>query len=120
MQLGSLYCFDFRIDSILFSQEIPISTLVNPASQIYTILKSESTVFLKPRRLNISLGKCKEAADPQVRGKIIGHDNKRLAFKFTMLNDGKVVQCQISDAHWTNLPNSPASAPVTASRTTIV
>ncbi len=34
---------------------------------------------------------------PLTRDKIVGHDSERLAFKFTMLNDGKVVQCQISD-----------------------
>jgi hypothetical protein len=32
------------------------------------------------------------------RDKIVGHDTERLAFKFTMLNEGKVVPCQISDA----------------------
>src|ERR1700757_361715 len=32
------------------------------------------------------------------RDKIVGHDTERLAFKFTMLNQGKVVSCQISDA----------------------
>ena len=32
------------------------------------------------------------------RDKIVGHDSERLAFKFTMLNDGNVVLCQISDA----------------------
>lgn len=35
---------------------------------------------------------------PLMRDKIIGHDAERLAFKFTMLNEGKVVACQISDA----------------------
>ena len=35
---------------------------------------------------------------PLTRDKIVGHDSKRLAVKFTMLNDGEVVQCQISDA----------------------
>lgn len=35
---------------------------------------------------------------PLTRDKIIGHDTERLAFKFTMLNDGNVVPCQISDA----------------------
>ena len=35
---------------------------------------------------------------PLTRDKIIGHDSERLAFKFTMLNEGKVVPCQISDA----------------------
>lgn len=35
---------------------------------------------------------------PLTRDKIIGHDLDRLAFRFTMLNDGDVVQCQISDA----------------------
>ena len=35
---------------------------------------------------------------PLTRDKIAGHDSERLAVRFTMLNDGKVVQCQISDA----------------------
>jgi hypothetical protein len=35
---------------------------------------------------------------PLTRDKIVGHDSKRLAVKFRMLNDGEVVQCQISDA----------------------
>jgi hypothetical protein len=29
---------------------------------------------------------------PPTRDKIVGHDAERMAFKFTMLNDGKVVQ----------------------------
>ena len=35
---------------------------------------------------------------PLTRGQIIGHDNERLAFAFSMINDGETVQCQISDA----------------------
>lgn len=35
---------------------------------------------------------------PLTRDKIIGHDLERLAFRFTMLNDGETVDCQISDA----------------------
>ncbi|MCA1458530.1 DUF1488 family protein [Bradyrhizobium sp. BRP22] len=35
---------------------------------------------------------------PLARGKIGGHDSERLAFTFTMLNDGETVECQISDA----------------------
>jgi hypothetical protein len=35
---------------------------------------------------------------PLVRGQIIGHDNERLAFAFSMMSDGETVQCQISDA----------------------
>jgi Protein of unknown function (DUF1488) len=35
---------------------------------------------------------------PLTRGRIVGYDSKRLAFGFTMLNDGETVQCQISDA----------------------
>jgi hypothetical protein len=35
---------------------------------------------------------------PLTRDRIIGHDNERLAFRFTMLNDGVTVECQISDA----------------------
>jgi hypothetical protein len=35
---------------------------------------------------------------PLTRGKIGGHDSERLAFTFTMLNDGETVECQISDA----------------------
>ena len=35
---------------------------------------------------------------PLTRDRIIGHDIKRLAFRFTMLNGYDVVECQISDA----------------------
>jgi hypothetical protein len=35
---------------------------------------------------------------PLTRDKVIGHDPKRLAFRFTMLNAEKLVPCQISDA----------------------
>lgn len=35
---------------------------------------------------------------PLTRDRIIGHDNERLAFRFTMLNNEMTVECQISDA----------------------
>lgn len=35
---------------------------------------------------------------PLTRGQIVGYDTERLAFAFTMMNDGETVQCQISDA----------------------
>jgi len=35
---------------------------------------------------------------PLTRGQIVGHDEDRLAFAFTMMRDGETVQCQISDA----------------------
>jgi Protein of unknown function (DUF1488) len=35
---------------------------------------------------------------PLIRDRIIGHDSERLAFRFTMLSDTDVVECQISDA----------------------
>ncbi len=35
---------------------------------------------------------------PLTRGRIGGHDNERLGFAFTMMNDDETVQCQISDA----------------------
>ena len=35
---------------------------------------------------------------PLTRGQILGHDNERLAFAFSMVNDGETIQCQISDA----------------------
>jgi len=35
---------------------------------------------------------------PLMRGLIIGYNTERLAFGFTMLNDGETVECQISDA----------------------
>ena len=35
---------------------------------------------------------------PLTRGRIVGHDSERLAFKFTMQNGGDTVDCQISDA----------------------
>lgn len=35
---------------------------------------------------------------PLVSHEIVGHDDERMAFKFSMLNEGEVVLCQISDA----------------------
>jgi hypothetical protein len=37
---------------------------------------------------------------PLTRDRMVGHDEERLAFKFTMLNEnnGETVECQISDA----------------------
>jgi len=35
---------------------------------------------------------------PLTRDRIIGHDNERLAFRFTMLSNADTVECQISDA----------------------
>ena len=35
---------------------------------------------------------------PLLRGRIVGHDSERLAFKFTMQNGDETVECQISDA----------------------
>lgn len=35
---------------------------------------------------------------PLTRDRIIGHDTERLAFRFTMLNGGDIVECHISDA----------------------
>ena len=35
---------------------------------------------------------------PLTRGQIIGYDTERLAFAFTMMNDGETVHCRISDA----------------------
>jgi hypothetical protein len=35
---------------------------------------------------------------PLTRGRIVGHDNERMAFAFTMMNDDETVQCLISDA----------------------
>ena len=33
-----------------------------------------------------------------MRGRILGYDSQRMAFGFTMLNDGVVVECRISAA----------------------
>ena len=35
---------------------------------------------------------------PLTRGKVRGYDLERLAFRFSMLNGGETVECQISDA----------------------
>jgi hypothetical protein len=35
---------------------------------------------------------------PLTRGKLLGYDLERLAFRFSMLNESETVECQISDA----------------------
>ena len=50
---------------------------------------------------------------PLTRGRIVGYDDERLAFGFTMLNDGESVDCQISDAAMDELAGvrgSPSTA----------
>jgi hypothetical protein len=52
-------------------------------------------------------------AMPLTRGRIVGYDGERLAFGFTMLNDGESVECQISDAAMDELAGvrgSPSTA----------
>jgi len=39
-----------------------------------------------------------QSAMPLTPYEILGHDQERLAFRFSMLNDEQVVLCQISDA----------------------
>lgn len=36
---------------------------------------------------------------PLTQGRIVGYDNERPAFRFTMLNGDETVNCQISDAY---------------------
>lgn len=46
---------------------------------------------------------------PLIRHEIVGYDPERLAFKFSMLNDGQVVLCQISDAALDELAGTKGS-----------
>ena len=46
---------------------------------------------------------------PLTRGQIVGHDNERLAFRFTMLDADAVVECQISDAAMDELAGTPGT-----------
>ena len=43
---------------------------------------------------------------PLARGQIVRHDNERMTFAFTMMNDGETVQCQISYAAMDDLANT--------------
>src|ERR1700709_390873 len=54
-----------------------------------------------------------ELGMPLTRGRMLGYDDERLAFGFTMLNDGETVDCQISDAAMDELAGvrgSPSTA----------
>jgi hypothetical protein len=44
---------------------------------------------------------------PLTRGQILGYDTERMAFGFTMLNDGEAVECQISAAAIDELVGGP-------------
>ena len=50
---------------------------------------------------------------PLTRGQIVGHDNERLAFRFTMLYDGEKIQCQISDAAMDDLSGVKGTQSIT-------
>jgi Protein of unknown function (DUF1488) len=50
---------------------------------------------------------------PLTRGRIVGYDDERLAYGFTMLNGDEAVDCQISDAAMDELAGvrgSPSTA----------
>jgi Protein of unknown function (DUF1488) len=44
---------------------------------------------------------------PLTRGRILGYDNERMAFGFSMFNDGEEVECQISAAAIDELVGGP-------------
>jgi hypothetical protein len=46
---------------------------------------------------------------PLTRGQIVGYDEERLAFKFTMLNGDETINCQISDAAMDKLVGTEGS-----------
>ena len=46
---------------------------------------------------------------PLTRGRIVGYDEERLAFKFTMLNADETINCQISDAAMDKLVGTEGS-----------
>jgi hypothetical protein len=46
---------------------------------------------------------------PLTQGRIVGYDNERLAFKFTMLNADQTINCQISDAAMDELVGTKGS-----------
>ena len=48
---------------------------------------------------------------PLTRGRIVGHDQRRLAFIFLMLNGDQPVQCHISDAAMDELLGIRGSLP---------
>jgi len=48
---------------------------------------------------------------PLTRGRIVGHDERRLVYIFLMLNGDQPVQCQISDAAMDELLGIKGSTP---------
>jgi hypothetical protein len=44
---------------------------------------------------------------PLTRGRIFGYDNSRMAFRFSMLDGGEEVECQISAAAIADLVGGP-------------
>jgi hypothetical protein len=46
---------------------------------------------------------------PLTRGRIVGYDEERLAFKFTMLSADETINCQISDAAMDKLVGTEGS-----------
>ncbi len=48
---------------------------------------------------------------PLTRGRIVGYDDERLAFRFAMLNADETINCQISDAATDELMGTKGSPP---------
>ncbi len=49
---------------------------------------------------------------PLIPYELLGHDEERLAFRFSMLNDDQVVLCQISDAALDELAGTKGTEPI--------
>src|SRR5271169_132382 len=64
-----------------------------------------STKTIQPSILSIS--EMAEISMPLTRGSILGYDNARMAFGFSMLNGAEEVQCQISAAAIDELVGGP-------------
>jgi len=49
---------------------------------------------------------------PLTQGQILGYDTERMAFQFTMLNEGETVECAISGAAMDELSGKRGTLPV--------
>jgi len=56
---------------------------------------------------------------PLTRGRIFGYDNSRMAFRFSMLDGGEEVECQISAAAMADLVGGPRETQFSRLRETI-
>jgi hypothetical protein len=68
-------------------------------------------VSTKPAEKSISGSGSGELSMPLTRGKVVGYDVAKMTFRFTMLNEGETVECEINSVAMDELGGKRGALP---------